>query len=148
MSEGRPRMARLKLRNTGSKRRKTKDGRIGAEETRTSSDLEGSCWIWSKIRNILPKRMIVSVRVGCHGFWNVKLATNPRGVGLESLDPCMTTRDVKSGGGRSSSGGLGGWPGGLDNPIYILIMIHKLDNKLISKKKNSNYYCCCCCCCC
>ena len=63
--------------------------------------------------------MIVSVRVGCHGFWNVKPATDPRGVGLEISDPRPTAGDVGSGGGGSNSGGLGGlggWPGGLDSP--------------------------------
>ena len=57
--------------------------------------------------------MIVSVRVRCHGFWNVKLTTDSRGVGLESLDPRPTAGDVRSSGCGSSSGR---WAGGLDSP--------------------------------
>ena len=62
--------------------------------------------------------MIVSVRVRCHGFWNVKPAIDPRGVRLESLDPRPTAEDVGSSGGGLSSSGLGGRPGGLDSSKF------------------------------
>ena len=63
--------------------------------------------------------MIDSVQVGCHGFWKVKLATDLRGVGLESSDPRLNAGDFGLGGGGLGSGrlgDLGGWPSGLDNP--------------------------------
>ena len=75
--------------------------------------------------------MIVSVQVGCHGIWKFKSATNTYEVGLESSNPHPTIGDVELGRGESSSGGLGGlgrWPGGLDNPTSIFFKTKEFVN--------------------
>ena len=46
-----------------------------------------------------------------------ELKTDPPASGFGARDPRPTAEAVGSGERRSGTGGLGGWPGGLDNPI-------------------------------
>ena len=102
-------MAGSKLRNTRSKRRKTKDGRI---EVKEPQNVTGSRRISP---DLVQNSKYFAKEDDCFDSGQVSLVLKPKidnAVGLESSDLRLTVEDVGSGDGRSSSGG---WPGGLDS---------------------------------
>ena len=54
-----------------------------------------------------------------HGFWRRGLETDPPALSFGAQDPCLTAKAVGMGERRSSTGELGEWPGGLDNPNWF-----------------------------
>ena len=108
-------MAGSKLRNTKSKRRKTKDGRIEAKEPQ---NVTGSRRIPS---DLVQNSKYFSEEDDYFDLSRVSLVLKHKidnAVGLESSDPRLTVGDVGSGDGRSSSGG---WLGGLDSLMVSIV---------------------------
>ena len=54
-----------------------------------------------------------------HGFWRRGLETDPPALSFGARDPCLTAKAVGMGERGSSTGKLGEWPGGLDNPNWF-----------------------------
>ena len=95
-------MAGSKLRNTRSKRRKTKDGQIEAKEPQ---NVTGSRRISP---DLVQNSKYFAEEDDCFDSGQVSLVLKHKidnAVGLESSDLRLTVRDVGSGDGRSSSGG-------------------------------------------
>ena len=107
-----------------------------------------SCRIWSGMLDILPETLKVSdiwsgmlnisleilkvlVRVGLHGFWNVKPTIGPLGSGLTVRNSRSTTGVVGSGGSGSDLGGLArlsGSVGLLDSPSHCILENDRLSH--------------------
>ena len=102
LSEGRPRVAESELRNTGFERRKTKDGWIRVEE---HQNVTGSRRISP---DLVQNSKYFAEKDDCFDSGQVSLVLKHKidnAVGLESSDLRLTVGDVRSGDGRSSSGG-------------------------------------------
>ena len=87
--------------------------------------------IWSGMLNISLEMLKVLVRVGLHGFWNVKPTTGSLGSGLTVRNSRSTTGVVGSGGSGSDLGGLArlsGSVGLLDSPSHCILENDRLSH--------------------